>query len=404
MAKSVYAIATMDSKGDEIAYVARCARSAGASVVVVDVGTKDPATQKPDITREQVAAHHPKGAAAALGHTDRGQAVTAMSEALEVFLKKEFDAGKVSGVIAVGGSGGSALISPALRTLPIGFPKVLVSTMPGGNCAPYMGFCDFTMVHSVVDVAGLNRVSLKVLANAAHAIAGMAAQPVPEIEVKPTLALTMFGVTTPCVTAVRKKLEEQGYDCLIFHATGTGGQSMEKLVESGMIEGVLDITTTEVADEVGEGTLKAGPKRFDVIIEKGIPYVMSLGALDMINFGARESVPAKFNNRRFHVHNAQVTLMRTSIEDNIAAARFMAEKINRSHAPLILLIPQKGVSMLDAPGQAFYDPSANAALFGELERLIKQTPKRQIRKVPHHINDPEFAAAILDAYKEVSAR
>jgi len=402
MAKSIYAIATMDSKGDEIAYVARCARAAGAHVVVVDVGTKDPATQKPDVTRDQVALFHPRGIEAALGFSDRGQAVTAMSEALHIFLKQEYDSGKMSGVIAIGGSGGSALISPALRALPIGFPKVLVSTMPGGNCAPYMGSCDFTMVHSVVDVAGLNSVSLKVLANAAHAIAGMAAHTTPTVEVKPTLAATMFGVTTPCVTAVRKNLESQGVDCLIFHATGTGGQAMEKLVESGMIQGVLDITTTEVADEVGEGTLKAGPARFDVILEKGIPYIMSVGAMDMINFGPRESVPEKFNHRKFHIHNSQVTLMRTSIEDNIKAARFMAEKINRSHAPFILLLPLKGVSMLDAPDGVFHDPAANAALFGELERLIRQTPARQIRNVPHHINDPEFATAILDAYKEVS--
>ena len=243
MQPAIYAIATMDSKGEEISFIARCIKEAGGSVVTVDVGTKDPASIQPDISREQVAASHPKGKAAALGHTDRGQAVSAMSEALEAFIKAEFSAGKVSGVIAVGGSGGSALISPAMRALPIGVPKLLVSTLPGGNAAPYMGCCDFTIVHSVVDIAGLNRVSLKVLANAAHAIAGMTAHATPQVSAKPALGLTMFGVTTPCVTAVRKILEAGGYDCLVFHATGTGGQAMEKLVESGMIGGVLDITT-----------------------------------------------------------------------------------------------------------------------------------------------------------------
>jgi len=404
MQKPIYAIATMDSKGEEIAYVAQCIRAAGGNVVMVDVGTRDPATAVPDISREIVAAHHPKGKGAALGHTDRGQAVTAMSEALESFIKAEQAFGKIGGVIGIGGSGGGALISPALKALPVGMPKLLVSTIPGGNVASIVGCSDVTVMHSVVDVAGINRVSQQVLANAAHAILGMVSHPAPKFETKPTVAMTMFGVTTPCVTAVRKKLEEQGYDCLVFHATGTGGQAMEKLVESGMIGGVLDITTTEVADEVGEGTLKAGPARFDVILEKGIPYVMSVGAMDMINFGARESVPAKFNDRTFHVHNAQVTLMRTTAEDNRKAARFIAAKVNRSKAPFILLLPEKGVSMIDAPGQAFYDPEADKALFEELEKEIKQTPTRQIRRVPNNINDPEFVDAILKAFKEVSER
>lgn len=404
MAAAIYAIATMDSKGDEIAYVARCARAAGANVVLVDSGTKDAPTQKADIARETVAAFHPKGKGTVLGQTDRGTAVTAMGEALAAFIRAEYAAGKVSGLIGIGGGGGSAMLSPALQALPVGVPKILVSTIPGGNVGPMIGFSDVTVMHSVVDVSGLNRVSLKVLANAAHAIAGMVAHETPKVEVKPTVAATMFGVTTPCVTAVRKKLEEQGYDCLIFHATGTGGQSMEKLVESGMIGGVLDITTTEVADEIGEGTLKAGPKRFDVILEKGIPYVMSVGAMDMINFGGRETVPAKFNDRKFHVHNAQVTLMRTTPEENRKAARFIAEKVNRSTAPFILLLPEKGVSGLDAVGQAFYDPEADAALFSELEKQIKQTSARQIRRLPYHINDAEFAEAILKAFREVSGK
>jgi uncharacterized protein (UPF0261 family) len=404
MNKTVYALATLDTKGEEIAYIARCIESAGVGVTIVDLGTKGAPTIMPDVSREMVARCHPRGEAAVLENTDRGMAVTAMSEALEVFLKREQAAGKIAGAIGIGGGGGSALISPALRALPIGFPKLLVSTLPGGNAAPYMGCCDFTIVHSVVDVSGLNSVSVKVLANAAHAMAGMVRYAPPSVESKPALGMTMFGVTTPCVTAVRKALEAQGYDCLVFHATGTGGQAMEKLVESGMIGGVLDITTTEVADEVGGGTLRAGPNRFDAIINKKIPLVLSVGAMDMINFGAKETVPPQFADRKFHIHNAQVTLMRTSVEDNVNAAKFIARKLNRSTAKVIVLLPEKGVSMLDAEGQAFEDTQARAALFETLEKEIQQTPARQVRRLPFNINDPEFSAALVAAYKEVSKR
>jgi uncharacterized protein (UPF0261 family) len=217
--------------------------------------------------------------------------------------------------------------------------------------------------------------------------------------------MTMFGVTTPCVTAVRQQLEAEGFDCLVFHATGTGGQAMEKLVASGLIGGVLDITTTEVADEVVGGVMRAGPERFDAILERGIPYVMSLGALDMVNFGARDTVPPQFQSRKLHVHNAQVTLMRTTPQENRLCARWIAHKINRSHAPLALLIPEKGVSLLDAPGQPFYDPEADRALFDELETRVVQTAKRRVQRVPRHINDPEFASALLAAFRQVrSAR
>jgi uncharacterized protein (UPF0261 family) len=325
-----------------------------------------------------------------------------MSAALAAFLKAEHDAGKVGGVIGLGGSGGTALIAPALRALPIGLPKLLVSTVASGNTAPYVGSSDLTLMYSVVDVAGLNRVSREVLANAAHAIAGMVTAARPSSERKPTLGMTMFGVTTPCVTAVRQALEARGFDCLVFHATGTGGQAMEKLVASGLIDGVLDITTTEVADEVVGGVFPGGPQRFDAILERCIPYVMSLGALDMVNFGALDTVPAAFRERKLHVHNSQVTLMRTTPEENRQIARWIAGKINRSQAPLILLIPERGVSAIDAPGQPFHDPEADAALLDELERAIQKTPMRQLRRVPHHINDPEFARALVEAYFEVA--
>lgn len=402
MSKAIYAVATMDTKGQELTYVAERARAAGARVITVDVGTKDPATVAADIDRYRVAACHPKGVDAVLSNRDRGQAVSAMGEALCAFLKAEHAAGKVAGVIGMGGTGGTALISPAMQALPIGLPKLLVSTVASGNTAPYVGCCDITMMYSVVDVAGINRVSRHVLANAAHAIAGMVLSEVPAAQDKPTIGMTMFGVTTPCVTAVREALEAKGFDCLVFHATGTGGQAMEKLVDSGLINGVLDITTTEVADEVVGGVFRAGPKRFEVILEKRIPYVMSLGAMDMVNFGAKDTVPEQFRSRKLHVHNSQVTLMRTTPEENRQCARWIAGKINRSTAPLIMLVPEGGVSLIDAPGQPFHDPQADAALFDELEKTVQQTADRQIRRLPYNVNDPKFSAALVEAYFQVA--
>ncbi|HVJ86270.1 MAG TPA: Tm-1-like ATP-binding domain-containing protein, partial [Caulifigura sp.] len=309
MRPAVYAVATMDTKGDEIAFVARQIEAAGAVAVTVDVGTQLPPTTVPTITRDAVAAVHPKGAAFVLSQTDRGAAVEAMSEALTRFLVGDHQAGRVAGVIGIGGSGGTALITRAMRALPVGLPKLMVSTVASGNVAPYVDCSDITLMPSVVDVAGINAVSAPILANAAHAIAGMAVHEPPKASVKPIVGMTMFGVTTACVTAVRGALESQGFDCLVFHATGAGGRAMEKLVESGLIKGVLDVTTTEVADEVVGGVFAAGPKRFEAILASGVPYVMSLGALDMVNFGAPETVPAPFRDRRLHRHNAQVTLM-----------------------------------------------------------------------------------------------
>jgi len=253
-------------------------------------------------------------------------------------------------------------------------------------------------MYSVVDVAGINNVSRVVLGNAAHAIAGMVLRRPPAGREKPTVGMTMFGVTTPCVTMVREALEARGFDCLVFHATGAGGQAMEKLVASGMITGVLDITTTEVADEVVGGVFPAGPGRFDAIVDAAVPYVLSLGALDMVNFGAMETVPPRFRDRKLHVHNANVTLMRTTAEENRLFARWIAGKINRSKSPVTLLIPEKGVSMIDAPGQPFYDPKADAALFEEIEKQLHATESRQVRRLPYHINDAAFAQALVDAF------
>jgi uncharacterized protein (UPF0261 family) len=400
MPQSVYAVATMDTKGHELAYVADCLRAAGVSVTTVDVGVQSDPAVAPDVDRLKVAAAHPRaeGRRSALEEGDRSPAISAMSQALVEFLRRELESGRVSGVIGIGGSGGTALITPAMRALPIGLPKVMVSTMASGNTAPYVGSSDITFMYSVVDVSGLNSVSRRVLGNAAAAIAGMVRFPAPESTGKPTLGMTMFGVTTPCVTRVREALEAKGFDCLVFHATGTGGQAMEKLVEAGLIRGVLDVTTTEVADEVVGGILACGPARFDAILSSRVPYILSLGALDMVNFGAMDTVPERFRGRKLHVHNSQVTLMRTTLDENRLCARWIAGKLNRATGPFRLLIPEKGVSALDAPGQPFFDPGADAALFQELESAIVPAPQRLIRRLPYHINDPAFAAALVENF------
>lgn len=401
MSASIYAVATLDTKGQELAFVANAIRRAGAMVKTVDVGTQGAPAVEADVVREAVAACHRQGKEYVLGMSDRGAAVTAMSEALVALLVREHAAGNVAGIVGLGGTGGTALIAPAMRAMPIGLPKLLVSTVASGNTAPYVGSCDITLMPSVVDVSGINRVSRQVLANAAHAIAGMVRHREEGRSEKPAVGMTMFGVTTPCVTTVREILEAEGNDVLVFHATGTGGQAMEKLVESGLISGVIDVTTTEVADEVVGGIFPAGPARFEAILAKRIPYVLSLGALDMVNFGAVESVPTEFRQRTLHMHNAQITLMRTTPEENRQIAHWIAAKLNRSSQPLRLLIPEGGVSALDAPGQPFWNPEADAALFEALESAVTPTADRQIRRLPFHINDPAFAQALVSAYQEL---
>jgi uncharacterized protein (UPF0261 family) len=399
---AIHAIATMDSKGHELAFLAAAARAAGARVVTVDVGTRDAPQVAPDVPREEIADCHPAGRAAVLGQGDRGTAITAMGEALTRWLRRRHAAGEVAGAVGLGGTGGTALIAPALRALPIGVPKLLVSTVASGNTAPYVGHSDLVLMPAVVDVAGLNRVSRRVLANAAHAIAGMALRAPADAGGKPTVGLTMFGVTTPCVTAVRQALEAEGYECLVFHATGTGGQTMEQLVADGLIGAVLDITTTEVADEVVGGIFAAGPERFAAILARGIPYVMSTGALDMVNFGARDTVPAQFAQRRLHVHNAQITLMRTTPEENRACARWIAARLERATAPVELLLPERSTSLLSAAGQPFHDPAADAALIAELERAVTN-PRVRLTRFPLDLNDPAFATALVAAFHSVLA-
>ena len=381
--------------------MADCVRQTGLEVTLIDLSTQG-ASDNADVSARTVAAMHPSGVDEVLGQADRGEAVTAMAEALRHWVLQELESNKISGVIALGGSGGTAIVAPAMQSLPIGLPKVIVSTVASGNTQPYVGHSDITMMNSVVDIAGLNTISKRVLSNAAHAIAGMVANRTVISSRKPSIGMTMFGVTTPCVDRVRQSLEAEGLDPLVFHATGSGGQAMEELVADGLIGGVLDITTTEVADELVGGVMPCGPWRFDMIVQKGIPYVMSLGALDMVNFGARDTVPQQFADRLFWVHNPQVTLMRTSVEENRRLALWIAEKVNRSTAQIEILIPEQGISMLDAEGQPFHDHDADHALFETLEQEIQQTDDRRVTRHPFHINDIEFSEAIVEAFLRVS--
>jgi uncharacterized protein (UPF0261 family) len=324
-----------------------------------------------------------------------------MAIAFEEFVARRRDIG---GLISAGGSGGTALATRAMRRLPIGVPKVMVSTVASGDVKPYVGPSDICMMYSVTDVAGINRISEKVLANAAHALAGMLAfsrsRAPAEVQSKPALGLTMFGLTTPCVQAVCKQLETE-YDCLVFHATGTGGQSMEKLADSGLLAGVLDVTTTEVTDEIVGGVLTAGPARMDVFARAAIPYVGSCGALDMVNFWAKPTVPAQFKDRNLHVHNPNVTLMRTTPDEAARIGRFIVDKLNRMEGPVRFLIPEGGLSGLDRPGGPFWDPAANRALFDVIASGFRAGTTRKLLRLPHHINDPAFADALVATFNEI---
>src|SRR5882757_8250349 len=388
-----YVVGTFDTKGAELGYVADLIRAAGVPVRTVDLSTLDQGGPA-DVAAREVAAAHPGGVDAVFTG-DRGSAVTAMAAAFEKFLTSRDD------VAGVRGSGGTALISPALRALPVGVPKLMVSTVAGGDVSGYVGASDIAMLHSVTDVAGLNRISRQVLGNAAHALAGMLTHAVPAAADRPAVALTMFGVTTPCVTAVAGQLADR-YDPLVFHAVGTGGRAMEKLVDDGQISAVLDITTTEICDLIAGGVFSAGPERLDAITRTGAPYVGSCGALDMVNFGAPGTVPARYADRLFYQHNPQVTLMRTNREECQRIAEFLAGKLNACAGPVRFLLPEGGVSLLDAPGQPFHDAGADQVLFATLEHLVVQTADRRLVRLPHNINDPKFSNALVAAFEEVT--
>jgi len=397
MKAPVYVIGTFDTKAAELRYVADLLRAAAVTVTTVDVGTRSDGAGA-DIGPAQVASGHPDGISAVFSE-DRGAAVAAMALALDRFLATRDD---IAGVIGLGGSGGTALISPAMQALPVGLPKLLVSTVASGDVAPYVGASDVTMMYPVTDVAGLNRISRRVLGNAAHAMAGMVSHHIPAVgEDKPALGLTMFGVTTPCVTALTTKLDA-AYDCLVFHATGSGGRSMEKLADSGLISAVIDVTTTEIADHIVGGVLSAGPDRLGAIARTRLPYVGSVGALDMVNFWGPDTVPERFRARLLHAHNPNVTLMRTTAGECQQIGQWIGRKLNACDGPVRFLIPEGGISALDAPGQPFYNPEADSALFSAIEATVRQTSDRKISRISCHINDPEFADAVVAGFSEIT--
>lgn len=396
--RPVYVIGTCDTKEAELRYAVERIAAAGAPALLVDISTT-PSAAKADVTPEIVARYHPEGPDAVLGHADRGKAVTAMADALAQFLLAQEHIGAVLGL---GGGGNTSMVTAAMRALPIGVPKLMVSTMASGNVAPYVGPTDIMMMHAVADVAGLNAITRTVIGNAAHAAAGMALNSVPRADDgKRPVGMTMFGVTTPCITQIRHLIEGD-CECFVFHATGTGGQCLEKLIDSGLIGAVLDITTTEVADHLFGGVLACTEDRFGSVIRRRAPWVGSTGAVDMVNFGPRETVPAQFAARNFYIHNPQVTLMRTTPEENTAIGRWITERINRMEGPVRFLLPLQGVSAIDAPGKPFHDPAADAALFAAIRANWKAAPNRRLIEVDAHINDPAFAEASVHAFREIT--
>ena len=392
---TVLLIGTLDTKGDEYAFVRELIRARGHEVLVMDIGVLGEGSTTADVTAEQVAAAGGTSLEQLQQRRDRGAAVEAMLTGARLLAKRLFGERKFDGVLGLGGGGGTAVITAAMRELPVGVPKVMVSTMASGDTAPYVDVKDITMMYSVVDIAGLNPLSRRILANAAGAICGMVAQPLPDDRPqRPLIAATMFGVTTPCVTAARERLERAGYDVLVFHATGSGGRAMEGLIADGYFAGVLDVTTTEWCDEVVGGVLTAGPDRLSSAGRIGIPQVVSVGALDMVYFGAPDTVPSRFAGRTFYHHNPTVTLMRTTADECREIGRRIAAQLNRASGPVTILLPLRGVSMVDAPNQPFHDEQADRALFDAL-REHARAPVR-IRELDAHINDPEFSHALAD--------
>lgn len=388
-------LGTMDTKGLEHGFVAELIRARGHRTLVIDLGTDGPPQIKPDLNRDQVAVMAGVDLAAIAARHDRGEAVAAMAAAAPIVLSKLQAEGVIDGVISLGGGGGTAIATAGMRALPLGFPKLMVSTLASGNTAQYVGVKDIVMFPSVVDVAGLNRISRTILTRAAGAICGMVEARPPEGQDKPVIVASMFGNTTDCVQQAKAILEDAGYEVLVFHATGQGGKGMESLIESGMVAGVLDVTTTEWADELLGGMLGAGPTRLEAAARRGVPAIVTPGCLDMVNFFAPETIPARFNGRTFYKHNPQVTLMRTNAEECAELGRILAEKVNLSTGPVTVLLPIRAISVISAPGQPFHDPAADTALFD----AIKANLRRDIPLIEMDcgINDPAFAQACAKA-------
>lgn len=400
---TIAVLGTMDTKGEEHGFVAELIRARGHAALVIDVGTLEPPKIQPDIKREEVARAAGADLPALVARRDRGEAVTAMSKGAPEILATLHGKKLIDGVISLGGGGGTSICTAGMRALPIGFPKLMVSTLASGNTAQYVGVKDIVMFPSIVDVAGLNRISRQILTRAAGAICGMVeAQPKTGPD-KPVIVASQFGNTTECVNHARQLLEQAGYEVLVFHATGTGGRTMESLVEAGLVTGVLDITTTEWADELVGGILSAGPTRLEAAARHGVPAIVTPGCLDMVNFGARDTVPPKFEGRRFYQHNPQVTLMRTTPEECKRLGEILAEKVNLSKAPVTVLIPLRGVSVISAAGQPFHDAEADRALFRGLKANLRK--EIRVRELDCNINDAPFAeACVQELLKNVGAK
>ncbi|MFT5787185.1 MAG: hypothetical protein ACI9KK_002547 [Ascidiaceihabitans sp.] len=391
---------TFDTKANELNFMVEHLVNKGLNARTVDLSTSGTHSVA-DVKASEVAAHHPDGAKAVFTG-DRGTAVEQMAIAFTHWMTSV--SSDIAGVISAAGSGGTALATPAMRSLPIGVPKVMISTVASGDVGPYVGPSDIMMMYSVTDVQGLNAISRKVLGNGAAALIGMvqdAPEEVTNAAEKPGLGLMMFGVTTQAVQAISALVEDQ-FEPFVFHATGVGGQSMEKLVDNGFLTAVVDLTTTEVADMIAGGVMAATEDRFGAVIRQKIPYVGSVGALDMVNFGAFETIPPQYAERLFYKHNPQVTLMRTTVEENAKMGVWIAERLNQMEGPVRFLIPEGGISALDALEMPFWDLAANAALFEAIESTLKQSDQRKLIRSGHHINAPEFAQLCADTLREIA--
>ena len=399
MAGTVLLLGTFDTKGHEYAFVRDRLLDLGVAVLLVDAGINDPVGVQPDVARDAVAEAGGARIEELASAGDRGAAVEAMARGAAGVVRRLFDEGRFDGILALGGSGGSSIATAAMRGLPVGVPKLMVSTMAAGDTRPYVGATDLTMMASVVDIAGVNSVSARIMTNAAGAIAGMVGARAPEVEHRKVIAATMFGVTTPCVTRARELLDELGYEVLVFHATGTGGQSMEVLASDGYLDGVLDITTTELADDLVGGVLSAGPDRLEAAGRSGVPQVVSLGALDMVNFGPRDTVPERFEQRRLYVHNPTVTLMRTTPDECAELGRRIGRKLSSARGPTVLFVPLRGVSMIDVDGQPFHDIEADRALIDGLRETLDDSV--EVHELDMDINDRQFAEAMARRLHEL---
>ena len=398
MPKTIAVIGALDTKGPEFAFVKAEIERRGHRALVVNTAVVGAPTFEPDIPAERVAEAGGASLAALRAQADRGAAMEVMTRGVARVVKDLYDEGEIDGVLGMGGSAGTIIGTSAMRALPVGVPKVMVSTLASGDVKPYVGTKDVVMIHSVVDVAGVNRVSARIYANAVGAMVGMVETSTPQIASRPVIAASMFGNTTPVVTRCRDTFEKRGFEVLIFHAVGTGGQTMEDLIRAGYVNGVADITTTEWADELVGGVLTAGPERLDAAAEKGVPQVIAPGCLDMVNFWVRETVPAQFEGRRFYQWNPNVTLMRTTPEENAELGRILAEKASKSSGPVAFFLPLKGVSMLDAPGKEFWWPEADQALFDAIKR--HRRPDIPVHELDHNINDEPFADAVAEKLLE----